>query len=88
MIPFGMVVPEDFGEVPPIHRDTLYNATEGKYSMEVYDTNGCRAVAKPNELSQPTATGIMALPDTTYGDYQIKCNGENSGRLGYCKQQV
>ena len=31
-------------------------------------------------LPHHSASGISVWPDTTYGDYQIKCNGEYSGR--------
>ena len=73
-------VPEDFGELPPIHRNILYNAPEGRYVMQAFDTNRCQSVqASVNrDLTQPPAVTVGAYP-VNYGEYQIRCNGENSG---------
>jgi gliding motility-associated-like protein len=73
-------VPKDFGESPPIHRDILYNAPEGRYILKAYDTNGCTTLIPTvwRDLTQPPAKSVGAYP-INYGSYQLKCNGDSSG---------
>jgi gliding motility-associated-like protein len=60
-----------------VYQDTLYNCIDGLYKLKVYDTNGCTAISGFSS-SQPSAVWIGVYPDK-FGNYEIKCNGENSG---------
>jgi gliding motility-associated-like protein len=71
-------VPSDYCLAPaPVYQDTLYNVIEGPYTVQTLDTNNCTRLDSIM-LSQPLAASIEAH-SFDYGNYQIRCHGENSG---------
>ncbi len=73
-------VPKDFGEPAPIHRDMLTDASEGRYILQVFDTNMCTTImpAVWRDMTQPPAKSVGAYP-INYGSYQLKCHGDSTG---------
>ncbi|HJZ39669.1 MAG TPA: PKD-like domain-containing protein, partial [Bacteroidales bacterium] len=74
---YNWTPPVDYYLDPPVFRDTLIYVIEGHYVLQISDTNGC-LYATTFDLSQPQAVYVGAYPEY-YGNYQIRCNGENSG---------
>ena len=61
-------------------KDTLHKIIPGAYTLITTDANGCLHSAD-TVVSFPPAPAIIALADTSYGKYQVKCNGESNARL-------
>ncbi len=75
-------VPDDYNlVVTPAAQDTLFSVMDGTYILSITDTNGCTHAPADTLIQQPSAIAILAIPDPVYGAYQIRCNGENSGRI-------
>jgi gliding motility-associated-like protein len=71
-------VPIDYVLDSPVYTDSLFNVLEGHYVLQIYDTNNC-AYSTTYDLSQPSAVWVGAFPEN-YGNYQIKCHGDQSGK--------
>ncbi|MBN2482357.1 MAG: gliding motility-associated C-terminal domain-containing protein, partial [Bacteroidales bacterium] len=71
--------PIDYHLDPPVHTDTLFNVIEGYYILQVIDTNNC-AYTTAFDVSQPLPVYVGYVTEL-YGDYEIRCHGENSGRM-------
>ena len=79
--------PLDYFLDDPIYQDTLYNVIDGYYKLRATDINGCKDSVN-FDLSQPGAVPLAAQPSKIYGEYLIKCFGENSGEIAtYNKYQ-
>jgi gliding motility-associated-like protein len=70
-------VPDDYHE--ELH-DTLYSLVDGPYTLKVTDINGCQARGD-TLVEYPIVAGVIAMADTAYAGYKIKCFGEASGEL-------
>ncbi len=64
---------------PPYVADTIFNMTEGKYTVEVTDEGGCKVQTDIYNMYPPAA--IVSAVAGYYGDYNIRCNGENNGQI-------
>jgi hypothetical protein len=51
----------------------------GKYTVEVTDEGGC-TVEEDTIIAYPAAANVSA-GEEYYGDYNIRCNGENNGQI-------
>jgi gliding motility-associated-like protein len=69
--------PIDYHLDYPVTLDTLYDVIEGRYLLQIIDTNNC-AYSTSFDLSQPDAAYIWALPEK-FGNYEIRCHGESNG---------
>jgi hypothetical protein len=63
----------------PHMADTIFNVTVGKYTVEVTDEGGC-TVEEDTIIAYPAAANVSA-GEEYYGDYNIRCNGENNGQI-------
>ncbi len=70
-------VPPDYVLPSQVCQDTLYQVMEGHYTVFVKDTNDCETT-RYFPLSQPQPVYVQAVSDT-FGNFQIKCYGENTG---------
>ena len=78
---YTWVPPIDYYLYPSTNQDTLENIIPGYYYLSVTDANGCQY--ETNRLiNPPGAVKIIAQPTKYYKDYEIRCNGDNSGELG------
>ncbi len=73
------LLPEFYGIPAPYIADTLYNIVNGRYRFETYDTNGCY-YNSDTILWEPDVAFINTTV-SNYGDYQIRCKGENNGSI-------
>ncbi|MBN1789809.1 MAG: gliding motility-associated C-terminal domain-containing protein, partial [Bacteroidales bacterium] len=73
-------VPNDYYLDAPVYQDTLINVMDGQYEVTILDTNGC-IVNASILLQQPQAFTIYVAPYNVSGQYEIRCNGENSGAI-------
>ncbi len=61
--------------------DTIFNMVYGRYIVEVADEGGCKVDTNISNYYPPAA--FVGSITNYYGDYNIRCNGENSGEITY-----
>jgi hypothetical protein len=65
----------------PYVADTIYNMVNGRYNVKVTDGNGCEA--ETTFINSYPAAEFITGRTFYYGDYNIRCYGENSGKMEY-----
>ncbi len=63
----------------PYVADTIFNMTQGRYTVELTDEGGCTVEEDIYNVYPPAANVYHATE--YYGDYNIRCNGENNGQI-------
>ncbi|MGY8865764.1 MAG: PKD-like domain-containing protein, partial [Methylophagaceae bacterium] len=59
----------------------LLNACEGRYHLEVIDTNGCQFISDPYIIEQINTPIILSDTVSNFNGFNIDCNGANTGSI-------